>query len=353
MARKQQGVALITVLLVVAIATSLCTAMLVLQQHAISRTMSLLDGQQSWQYDLAAESFAIEVLAEDARNDAASPQGNIDTPYEIWAQSWPPFPVDGGSVSARIEDEQGRFNLNNIYSGGSVNQTALNVFQRLLSEERLDPNIASAVVDWLDPDNTPTGSGGAESDWYMRLDPPYRAANRSFADVSELRQVRGVDAAAYQVLEPLLCALPSGTPMNLNTLKPEVLAALFVGLSVTQAQGILRAGAPQGYSNVDNFMSSPLLGGVSIADKNALEQANLVSVNSQYFRVSAKATIDARVRALRSWIHRLSSSDLEVVKREQVLPNADGMLMSSDATGATDSSAPTSLMGAGHGSLSN
>ena len=325
MAPRQRGVALITVLLIVAIATTLCTAMLVMQQRAIARTMSLLDGQQSVQYDLAAESFAMEVLAQDARNDAASAMGNVDTPYEIWAQTWPPFPVDGGTVSAHIEDEQGRFNLNDIYSGGAVNQAALAVFQRLLTEERLDPNIASAVVDWLDTDNTPTGSGGAESDWYMRLDPPYRAANRNFAAVSELMLVRGVDANAYQLLEPLLCALPSGTPMNVNTLKPEVMAALFVGFSPVQAQGVMRSGAPQGFNNIDTFLSSPLLNGVSMNDKTALQQGNLLSVNTQYFRVSVRAIIDGQVRAMRSLIRRQSSSDLQVLRREWVLPQADGM----------------------------
>ena len=47
-------------------------------------------------------------------------------------------------------------------------------------------------VDWLDEDIDPRPNSGAEDDYYMLQNPPYRAANRLMASASELRLVKGM-----------------------------------------------------------------------------------------------------------------------------------------------------------------
>jgi hypothetical protein len=49
----------------------------------------------------------------------------------------------------------------------------------LLEQAGLSPGLASPVIDWLDPDSLPYDSEGAEEDWYLRLKPAYRNANRA------------------------------------------------------------------------------------------------------------------------------------------------------------------------------
>jgi DNA uptake protein ComE-like DNA-binding protein len=49
-----------------------------------------------------------------------------------------------------------------------------------------------AIVDWRDTDEEPS-QNGVESDYYMRLDPPYRAKNTNYESVAELRLVAGMD----------------------------------------------------------------------------------------------------------------------------------------------------------------
>ena len=55
----------------------------------------------------------------------------------------------------------------------------------------VDDSLADAILDWIDADDTPRDFG-AESDYYLALPHPYRAANRPLASLSELLLVRGV-----------------------------------------------------------------------------------------------------------------------------------------------------------------
>lgn len=59
---------------------------------------------------------------------------------------------------------------------------------------RMTPELAAAMVDWRDSDNTP-GANGAESETYARLRPPYLCKNANFETVDELRLVYGADMA--------------------------------------------------------------------------------------------------------------------------------------------------------------
>ena len=66
--------------------------------------------------------------------------------------------------------------------------------------------LADSLVDWLDSDNLPYSSAGAEDDYYLRQNPAYRAANRKFQSISELRLVKGVTAEVWNKLAPFVCA---------------------------------------------------------------------------------------------------------------------------------------------------
>jgi general secretion pathway protein K len=125
-----------------------------------------------------------------------------------------------------IEDMQSRFNLNNLVNDeGGVNTQVLQKFEYLLQLLELDPAIAEAIVDWIDPDSNASGRQGAEDIYYLGLSQPYMAANRPLLDEEELRLVRGIDQAAWNRLQPYICVLPEQTSININTAGPEVIAA--------------------------------------------------------------------------------------------------------------------------------
>ncbi|MDG1463323.1 MAG: type II secretion system protein GspK [Gammaproteobacteria bacterium] len=117
--QRQNGVALITAMLVVAMAT-LIAANLVWDQHLqMRRTESMLAQEQARQYALAAESIGIEILLDD-RGDLT----DTDSFSDAWAASLGPLELDQGILNGRIEDLQGRFNINNIYRNGQVDPMA-------------------------------------------------------------------------------------------------------------------------------------------------------------------------------------------------------------------------------------
>jgi general secretion pathway protein K len=185
---KQRGVALVTALLVVAIATTAAITMASRQQLDIRRTGSLLHGEQAWAYVVGAENWAIVVLRRD-REDS-----QIDTLGEDWSTQPPVSFVEGGSIIGRLIDLQSRFNVNNLVSGGGASAENIDYYKRLLRLLDLDEALADALVDWIDDDIDVRFPDGAEDESYLLLETPYRAANRPLADISELRLVKGYTA---------------------------------------------------------------------------------------------------------------------------------------------------------------
>lgn len=218
-ARTQGGVALVTVLLIVAVMTALVSRMslsAMVWRRQVENGTALT---QAIQGTRAAQIWVGNILESDTNG--------YDAPDEDWAQPLPPIPVAWGHLTGWIEDMQGRFNLNNlINSEGEQNGMAVQQFLRLLSSLELPPGIAEAAIDWIDPDGSTAGVNGAEDIYYLGLDYPYHAANRPFGDARELRLVRGVDREAWLKLEPFVSALPAATRLNVNTASAEVLNAI-------------------------------------------------------------------------------------------------------------------------------
>ncbi|MGH8442213.1 MAG: type II secretion system minor pseudopilin GspK [Nevskiaceae bacterium] len=223
--KRARGVALITALLVVAIATLAATALLSSASLAIHRTASLRDSEQAWWVARGVDAWVLGILESDRRD---SQYDGLD---EDWALPVDGLPVDQGFVSGRVEDLQGRLNLNSL---GPRNPKSLEQFRRLLRalpDQDAPPGLVDAIVDWSDPDQDPGSMNGAEDGEYLSLDPPYRAANRPFTVVSELLAVRGMTPKLYEALHPHVAALPAegsgrATPINVNTASEAVLRSL-------------------------------------------------------------------------------------------------------------------------------
>jgi general secretion pathway protein K len=251
-ARAQRGIALVTALMIVAIAAAIAVKIAFAHQIWFRQMENVSDrGATDWLRRGALHWASVALLEDSAQN-------SIDHLGEPWAMSLPTLPVEGGGINVRIEDAQGRFNLNNLFQNttlGSVpSKTDVAIFERLLQNLGLDPNLANAVVDWIDPDGNVSSPGGAEDIDYLNLKPPYRAANQGLASAEELRLVRGFDAKTYATLLPYVTVLPPGThyAINVNTASPQVLAAL-TGLDMSWAQRVVEARADSPMQNIGAF----------------------------------------------------------------------------------------------------
>lgn len=308
-----RGVALITVLVVVAIATVLSVAMIRSQQQALAHAAGLFAQDQAWLYTQGAEAFVGELLVEDLKSDKRRNR-EVDHPGETWAKPFPSYPVEGGMVRARLEDLQGRFNLNRLGSEADENGPAQQVFRQLLRNLGLPDNLGPALADWVDEDTEPRALDGAEDDAYSRLPEPYRAANQLLADVSELRLVAGFTPQVIARLRPYVCALPGGAPLNINTAAPELIGALLPGLTPTAAAELARQRPTDGYASVDDFLAQPAFNGLDTEEKNRLRQ--MLGVRSQYFQLVADADIDGRHSILHAMMVRADSGTLRIMSRD-------------------------------------
>jgi general secretion pathway protein K len=161
--------------------------------------------------------------------------------------------------------------------------TQLAYFRRLLAILELPTDLADALADWLDADSEPQPRGGAEDRYYLGLERPYLAANRSLVDVAELALVRGFDPGVYARLRPFVTALPRHTAVNVNTATPEVLAAIANKLSLDGARALVAQRQPAYFRDRADFLARLPAGATVIQDD--------VAVASAYFMATMRVTI--------------------------------------------------------------
>ncbi len=312
----QGGVALITVLLVVFLATIAAASLATVQHFAIRRGELLLHRQQAMLYARGAEAWAVQILARDRRDN------DTDHLDENWAALPPALPVEGGAITGAITDLQGRFNLNNLLADPVSDQDQQETWPneaalvRLLEALELEPVIAQAVRDWIDADPDPRFPDGAEDGEYVAREPPYQTANQPLIQVSELRLIKGVDAEVYAKLAPHVSALPLGqsnplgpTPINVNTATAPVLAALSDQLSPEQAATLVEDRPTDGWADRSDF-----LGQAQLTDE-ALYNAGAVAVASEWFQVRVEALV-GEGRATLSSLLRRTAQQTRVIARD-------------------------------------
>jgi len=243
---RQRGIAAITALLVVALATILAADLAWELYLDIRRSESALLHNQARQFALGAEIMAADALRQDFESDAEDNEF-CDYADERWATELT-LPFEGGTVRGRLTSLQGRFHLNNLAATGRRDGVVVEQFERLLETLGLDPGIAPKVLDWIDPDQSEV-LGGAEDGVYTSRRPPYRTANTWFTTTTELLAVDGIldpeepDAEVFRLLERYVSALPPGQLINVNTAEDPVLISFSQEGSTSTAE-ILRANRP-------------------------------------------------------------------------------------------------------------
>jgi general secretion pathway protein K len=277
--KRECGIALITVLLIVALAVSTAAFMAWQQQLEVRRMENLRDQAQAGAIARAAVDWARAILADDARDN------NVDHLDENWATALKVLPVEQGQIAGGITDQQGLFNLNNLSRG----EEDIAAFRRLLNLLRLPTELADAAADWVDANTELRQPGGAEDAYYLSLEPPYRAANRPLSGVDGLFRVKGFDRETVEKLRPFVTALPQPTPVNVNTAPAEVLAAFFPELTLESAQAMVEVRKKNYFKDQADFR-----GRMPAGQSNQMRDT-IFSVNSNYFLVTGRASF-GRVR---------------------------------------------------------
>jgi len=308
--RTQRGIALVTAVMIVAIAAAIAAQIAFAHQIWFRQMENVADrGATDWLRRGALHWASIALLEDAAQN-------STDHLGESWAMGLPTLPVDGGTIKVSIEDAQSRFNLNSVAGKDPTNLANLRVLQHLLEGLQLDPQLANAVVDWTDPDSE-VSAGGAEDVDYLNFNPPYRAANRPMASVDELRLVRGFDAKTVAALLPYVTVLPvASNIINVNTASPKVLAALVDHLDLPTAQRIADDRLLKPFNSLTDFTSKLPPGSTAPAAG--------MSLKTDYFLVTLDTSIGRHERRSEALLQRLPDKTTTVLwHRPQPLIGSD------------------------------
>jgi len=328
--QQQQGVALIAVMMVVALVVVIAVSMSGRLQLQLQRQLNLMERQQALWLALGAEEFSRQLLKTSV---AGKETVNLSQP---WAADGATFPVEQGSISGKITDLQGCFNLNALQlpakngsgqngrnsdaernregeqnaNGEGQNGAADNnpqlasrnnrtgqqatpaqqAMQRLLEQSASDLTmpaeyLVARLTDWLDADNQLQSAGGAEENDYAALEFPYYSANSLMVSKSELRQILDVTPADYALVAPLVCVIPQQSllQLNVNTIteaQAAVLAGMIPGLALDDAQSLIAGRPEKGFDSLNQFWASSQLSGLVIPD----DVKTMFSVKSRFFQ---------------------------------------------------------------------
>jgi general secretion pathway protein K len=287
----QRGVALVTVLLIVAMATTTMAFMAQQQAFWQRETGSGRDRVQAAYIAQAGVDWARALLADDASNN------RHDHAREMWAVRLPSIPVEGGEVTGGVEEQQGMFNLNNMVRNGATSLPDVVRFRRLLATLGLPQELAYTLADWMDADDLPEALGGAEGGYYLNLPRPYRAANMPLAELSELLWVRGFDAHVLLRLKGYVTVLPQRTAINVNFATAEVLSAVVDDLPMPQARQIVSRRKEVPFKSVAEFAEQ-------LPHGTGGNSRGEIGVSSQFFMVDARASLGQGEYRVRTLLHR-------------------------------------------------
>ena len=286
---KREGMALLTVLLLVAVMSVVAVAVLDDVRFSVRRATNAETQAQAQWYASGAEALARRQVA------GLITAGPSRTPLEPeWNGRRLSFPIEAGSISAVVTDGQACFNLNSLVEGFGEDLLArplgtaqfLALGRAVGAPDSRMRAVADALTDWLDADGNARPLG-AEDGAYAGLATPYRTGGVMLAEVSELRAVKGVDADLYRRLRPFVCALPTSqlSPLNVNTLTPEQAPLLMMlsdnALGPDSARAVIARRPRAGWADAAAFWAEPAMAGVTVPQ----DVRDQVTVLTRYFNL--------------------------------------------------------------------
>ena len=215
------------------------------------------------------------------------------------------------SIEARYRKQRLSLGSNQVWveitpSGGLVDVTVASealvqaLFQRA---GRLSPGeaaiLASRVRDYLDPDDTPDGVGGAEGAQYRAAGWPSMPRNGALDDIAELRSVLGMTSELYEIIAPHL-GINGQQRIEVDSAPPALIDALTgqpgLGAQIQNSPAETRAAALLTGAAAEFFSPSRSSGGQTVRLK-----AYLQVENDRWWQREAWVDLSERPGGLSPW----------------------------------------------------
>jgi general secretion pathway protein K len=287
---RQAGVALISAMLVVMLATTAAVALTYELQINMRRSANMITRDQAWQYLLGGEEFVKSLIKLAIDND------KIDELYKEEKV----LPVEGGMITGKLTDLQAQLNINGLVNReGAVDNITLERLKNLMEQLEIDPVRLDAIIDWMDTNDDITGTDGAEDNYYFGLENPYRTASRPFDSPSEISLIREMSEEESRKLLQEISVLPHKTPININTASEAVLRAI----GVQDPQTVMKN---RPFKEIKEFNALAQL---------KTEQQEDLSTKTEYFLLKGSAKIGRARLTGYSIIHRDTKGIMRIVSR--------------------------------------
>ncbi len=315
--KRQQGVAIITALLIVTLAATVSVTISTQLQLDVRRTGNLIATDQAHIYSLLAEKSLQVILQDDDLREHL-----IETLIKDGIAKQPLF-IDNASIVAEVTDLNACLNINSLVIDGSINTVNEARLKRLFDNNGIPGALTAAIADWTDPDLN-TNTNGAEDGYYMNLEKAYRTAQLPLYSISELRLIKGFEdnqiyRAAKRLIEgttdkdsgrfsgPQLCAfnrLNNNEPftININTASVEVLKSLQPGITQAQLDDILRQRVNNAFTAVPDVFTGDNRDGLVPTSRYYLLKSKVVIGNASNVMYSIIYWDDAK--KLMTTLHR-------------------------------------------------
>jgi len=248
--KTERGVALVMVLWVI-VMLSLLIGGFAFTMHVETQVASF--SRKELRAEMLARS-GVELVRQQLQLHMQTPWENR---FEALNQSW----YSNAELYVDHELGDGRFNVKVIDEESllPINHLSDSRLRWLLQLLEVDPTqvdtIADSILDWIDG-NPVSRLNGAESDYYLTLNPPYRAKNGPIYRPQELLMIRGITREIYNgsAEKPGLKDLvaPFTQQVNINTATPLVLQVI-LRMDETTLQPLLnRRDGPDGIAGTSD-----------------------------------------------------------------------------------------------------
>lgn len=275
---SQQGVAIITALLLTSLAIAIVTSLFWHQQVQVRAIENQrLQLQKQWIVRGALD-WARLILQEDGKfstiDDLTEPWSVplADTRLDTYvASNSTGSDLASAVLSGAIQDAQARLNLTMLASHGVVNSVEVTAFEKLLSALQQDPSLARVAAQQiaLTQRHDSAKPGSAQ---------PMR-----FIHVDDLLSLPGYTPAVMAALRDHIVFLPRATPVNINTAGIDVVVARLPQISRADAGMLVAQRRSKSFRNMNEVT-------LSLPNSPAID-SSLLSVSTHFFLVNGLITI--------------------------------------------------------------
>jgi general secretion pathway protein K len=287
----ERGIALLLTLLVLSLLVALILEFDAEARREYRDAAAFRDNFKATVLARASVQAARGVLQQDFLKDKQTGQ-LFDALTDLWAFPITNYAIGDGLLNAKIEDERGKLNLNDLAVSGDplIKKAKVGRVKRLFELVQINPDLVDAIVDWVDDNDVPEPSG-AESIYYQTLRPSYRAANAPLQTLLELRLIKGMTPEIMAKLAKLVTVYPNEgqSKVNLNTADPLVIQSLDPGITQSVAADIIQSRPYKTIQDLDRVSSFEDIGKV-------LRTQSLYDVQSNLFLARMTVTVNEVTR---------------------------------------------------------